>query len=839
MILGSALKMAVMSSIHPARVEPGRSAASRLGHWLGWTVLGLVGLVTACAVWLVWQFDAERVQALLTDWMRRTYQRELRLGQPLELAVFPRLQVRVRELRLSEHGQAQTDFVRVQDASFAVEVLPLLRQQLVVDRVQARGVVLKLTRDAQGRRNIDDLLDPPEADRPPQEHDASPPLRFEASGLDLQDLQVEVDDRPAALRGRLTLQHLKAGRLAAGHPAAVDLALEANLAEPKMHLSAQGGGRFAFDARDGWRAESLDLHVAGSLLQWPRLDLRLKLAEAQVAASLTQARLQRLQVELQGEQAAIPFRLVGNWDDLRGSRSASASAQPPARLSTQPRTATPLAASLAAWSIQATPTRIEYVWGDDDTARPGPTARGSLQAAALSGPLHDLHGPGLRIESTGRVGPQQFTSVLTGQARIRAGEAAFELTEMHWQASLSPASERRLDLDLVGRAAFQASGPVPQAKAALQGQLDGQKLTAEAQLRLPASGPDLTLQAHFDRLDLDRFLPAQAGPAAQPSGSAPATAPVAGNRLDFSALNTRARARIDLRAGHLNLRGLDLRDLRMQAGFTPGHMQVTQLQAQAFGGSLQASGAVTAAEPRLRLKASGQNLNVRALLQHFSGRDTLEGTGSVMLDLQSSGATPQALREHLSGEARLQLRDGAVRGFNLARALRQAQAALNLKSDSAQQAAHDEKTDFTALSASFVVRDGVARSDDLQASSPFLRASGAGELNLVRQSLDWRVQATLTGDATGQDGTDLAQLRGLTVPVHLSGPWAQPQWTLQWSAVARSAVAERARSRLEQQLKKKLGWAEAASTPASGAAQPAAPARAEEPLKKILRGLFK
>ena len=76
---------------------------------------------------------------------------------PIELSLFPRLAIEVSKVRLSEHGRAD-EFLAIDEAALAVAVLPLLRKQVVVDRISARGVRAVYTRDAKGVRNIDDLV---------------------------------------------------------------------------------------------------------------------------------------------------------------------------------------------------------------------------------------------------------------------------------------------------------------------------------------------------------------------------------------------------------------------------------------------------------------------------------------------------------------------------------------------------------------------------------------------------------------------------------------------------------------------------------------------------------
>ncbi len=220
------------------------------------------------------------------------------------------------------------------------------------------------------------------------------------------------------------------------------------------------------------------------------------------------------------------------------------------------------------------------------------------------------------------------------------------------------------------------------------------------------------------------------------------------------------------------------------------------------------------------------------MLKDVAAKDLLEGSGRVVADLNSSGANIGELRSQLAGSAPLQLRNGAIKGLNLARALRQAKAAVTLKQDSVSKASAAEKTDFSELSASARIAGGVAQSDDLDLKSPFLRIGGAGRFDIGRGLVDYTARATVIGSATGQDGAELAALRGVTVPVQLSGPFEAIDWKVQWSAVAAAAVENKIKDKLAEKLGVRLGGA----VPAGAASAPADP---KDKLREKLKGLFK
>ncbi len=77
------------------------------------------------------------------------------------------------------------------------------------------------------------------------------------------------------------------------------------------------------------------------------------------------------------------------------------------------------------------------------------------------------------------------------------------------------------------------------------------------------------------------------------------------------------------------------------------------------------------------------------------------------------------------------------------------------------------------MTATFAIREGIARNDDFAAKSPFLRIAGEGSIDIPASTLDYLVKATVVDTSGGQGGKDLDQLRGITVPVRLAGPFDQ------------------------------------------------------------------
>jgi AsmA protein len=149
--------------------------------------------------------------------------------------------------------------------------------------------------------------------------------------------------------------------------------------------------------------------------------------------------------------------------------------------------------------------------------------------------------------------------------------------------------------------------------------------------------------------------------------------------------------------------------------------------------------------------------------------DWLAGTGNFTLALTGSGRTEAAIVAALNGKFDVVMSDGALVGFNLGGALR----ALSRGEIPDFSSSPSDKTDFSALTASFNIENGIAQNNDLKLASPLMRATGSGTVNLPQRTLNYTVRPKLVGSLSGQGGrTDLS---GIEVPVNITGPWDNPE----------------------------------------------------------------
>jgi len=240
--------------------------------------------------------------------------------------------------------------------------------------------------------------------------------------------------------------------------------------------------------------------------------------------------------------------------------------------------------------------------------------------------------------------------------------------------------------------------------------------------------------------------------------------------IDFSPLRS-VNGKFSLSAEQLIYDQVKLSPVTVQATLNGGKLNATLSKFKLYGGAGDAGIAVDASgkTPAQRVKLSLVKFNAYPLLRDAVGFQNIEGQGTVSLDLNARGASQRAMVSTLNGSANLEFLNGAVRGVNVAKMMRN----LGTGIVEGWQGGAAEKTDFASLGASFKVAQGKAKTQDLHLVGPLVRMSGAGTVDIPAKRLSFRVEPQLVASLQGQGGEK--DLSGLGVPVMIEGPWSKPK----------------------------------------------------------------
>jgi len=448
----------------------------------------------------------------------------------------------------------------------------------------------------------------------------------------------------------------------------------------------------------------------------------------------------------------------------------------------------------------------------DATTEDGTTAR--LEAPALTIDGGSVQGKSLALQLQMQRDATKLEASLSTQVSAPAKQP-IALRDI--RANLS-ASGGQLSADGV-KASVGGNATIDLQRKTASLELQGRFADSPMQARFTApSLSPLALQfdVQADSLDVDRLRAATPPAAAKKgdgraragagaAGAAGASSPKAAARPG-TAIPVPPIAGIEttgsLRIGSLRAAGIDLRNLAMTLRSGDGRVDVTRLAAALYGGTL-AGNASLATSGRAALKMQLNDVDVGRALREFAQREILDGSGSVAIDVTGTGKTMPALERSLAGSARIALRDGAILGIDLDKVLQKVEstiAAVRGGPALESRAGGGERTAFSSLDASFAIREGVARSDDLDLRSPLLRAGGKGSIDLPEQTVDYLLRVSLVDTLAGQGGAARSALRGVTIPVRVSGPLASLSYRVEVENLAREALKQEAKKQIEERL---------------------------------------
>ena len=701
--------------------------------YLAFALGGLSAAVGTAALYLYVTFDGARLAAETSQFMKQRYQRSLRFDGPVELSMFPRLVLQLPRSTLSGH-KSEAEFLGVDGAEVSVRLLPLLSRKVVVDRLEFTGLRLTLQRSKDGALNTDDLMAAGEGDA------AADPLALDIARIGVNGGTVEWKDERSSQQFSLSQLMLETGHVGPRAEGAFTLQAKVSAASPRVNGQLRLESAYRMDTEGGQhQARKLRMSFSGDLAGLPGLGSETSVEEIQINPQGS-PRLSGVSMEARGklEEDALVLTASAPLLAFGASGPEAATVDLALKLDGRGRSGT-AKAHLAGLSGRATGAGLESVAMDVDLRAGDTRVAGKAKAAAT------WQTSGRLLEIAGLKGAFTVTP---------AGAAAAKL-------------------------ALEGSGRVDLARGSAAGRMDARLDDSRIQgaWSLPRLSPlAIGFDLDVDRLDVDRYLAARPAKGNKDAGK-PAPAPGA-DRFDLSFLRGYD---VDgaLRFGSLKADKLHLERVSLPLSLHGGRLVSRGHTASLYGGSAAGNFTLAAEGNRCFYTGLFSNVNLAPLLRDTTGKESLSGLATLNLDVATGGESISGLRKALGGNARLVFRNGAVQGIDMGAALREWRGAINGKQSVRRGYREGESTSLSDLSASFRIADGVMHNTDLQARSPMLRITGAGDVDLGQGSIDYLSRVTLVVIPIGPDSGLLASLRGITVPVRVKGVLGRPDWHLE------------------------------------------------------------
>jgi AsmA protein len=727
-----------------------------------------VGGVSALAVggvgYVAATFNPNDYKAQIIQAVKDNKQRTLKLDGDIKLTFFPSIGAHLGKVSLSEF-KSDKEFAAMDSAQVSLALMPLLSKQVVVNQVALSGVKAHLIKHADGSSNIDDLLGKNEAAK--QDKSASSPVKFDIAGIKIEHTELSYVDEKSGAQYAVKDLNLHTGRIANGVPVKLDLAATVQGNQPKIDLNTAIKTQLTFDLeKKSYQLQGLNFQLKGTALDISNLVLS---ASGDASANLATE-----------EFSAHQFSL--NATGIKGKDNFDAKLDAPTLNMSKDKFSGEKIALNA---------KLDGALGNIVASLSLPNLEGNAQAFKVSGLALDVD-----MKQPEQAFKVKLTSPLSGN--FAAKQFNFSDLTLALNATGDKLPNKAVSSTLKGSVQIDAD------KQNVQANLAGGLLQSQIKAKVGVNGFSngaIHFDVDVDQFDADLYLPKKTETAAKP-----ATAPE--QPLDLSALKT---LNLDgsLRVGSLKAAGIKLAQLRLDVKAHNGVLNLNPLAANLYQGNMNGSVLVNAAQatPSFAINENLTGVNVATLLKDVANFDTLEGRGSVGLNLTAQGNTVSAIKRALNGTMSLNLADGAVKGINIAKKLRDAKDMFGKGGANSQtQAANkDEKTDFSEMKASFKVNNGVAHNDDLSMKSPLLRLSGNGDINLGNDSINYLAKATVARTLEGQGGKDA--VGGLTVPVRLSGAFTDLKYNIDFGAMLSDNAKQKVEAKKEEvktQLKDQL-----------------------------------
>lgn len=316
--------------------------------------------------------------------------------------------------------------------------------------------------------------------------------------------------------------------------------------------------------------------------------------------------------------------------------------------------------------------------------------------------------------------------------------------------------------------------------------------------------PLYTFDLNIDKLDLNRYLPQKTTVAEKkPAEKAPASSEE--EPFDLSALKA-LNAQGNIRIGWLKYGNTEAKNLNIGLKAQDGLASLDPLNVDVYQGTVRGGVKVDArpASPTFAIQQTLQNIAVGPLLVDTINNDMLSGTGNLKLDVTAQGNKVTALKKSLGGSVDLRMADGAVKGIDIAGTIRDAKGKLNmLKGQATTEADESKKTDFSELTATFNIRNGIAHNEDLAMKAPVFRLTkgeSKGDIDIGKEQINYLAKPTLVNTLKGQGGKETDQLSGIGIPIKVTGTFAAPKFGIDMAALGQALAKSAALDALTDKL---------------------------------------
>ena len=315
----------------------------------------------------------------------------------------------------------------------------------------------------------------------------------------------------------------------------------------------------------------------------------------------------------------------------------------------------------------------------------------------------------------------------------------------------------------------------------------------------PAYRFDLVL----DGIDLDRYLPAPAAKtgAGNSTGNNTANNPSAepGNTVIPMSAIRKLNADGSFRIGKLKAIGIHSSDVFIKLAAKDGLVSLSPTQAKLYRGTYKGgvSYDARAANPLLTINEQLASVQLLPFLKDADLTDKFSGAATADIKVTAHGLDAEQIKRTLNGSGGFSVQDGIIKGVDFGKMVAQIKAAVAQRGNVVQALATvvpqaNDETQFSHLSGTAKVTNGIVANDDLNLQGPHIQITGKGTANLPQATVDYTANID-------------------SYPLLITGPFVQLKFRPDWNTILRGQVHKqidqeksKARDQIKQDLNKRL-----------------------------------
>lgn len=681
-------------------------------------VLFLIAGIISFAFYI---FDANYFKSQMVDYVKTHNQRDLTLDGDIKITFFPKLGLDAGKMSLSQRNSSK-NFASIDNAHFYIAWWPLVLKQLQIESVSLDGVHANIVRYKNGSSSLDDLLNP---------EGSMGDIKFEIDSIRLSNSSFNLQDEAAGIFMSLHDLSLETGKLSDSTPGTFTTAFRLESNKPRIDTKVKLNSHFLFELKtnhfefanfeavvEGEAAgiSSLNMNLQGSINSYPTLQ---KFTADKLLATV-KGKLENRRLDAKIDLPKLEY----SKNKLAGSTLGFSATllQEDENLNA--------AFEVPAFEMTDNKLKSENLSASYDLFKSGSTLQGKLSSPLV----------------------------------IDFGKSQMQLPAFNGSMNGShPTLAGKLNAAISGN--MLANFAEQNANLTLKTKIDDSSFTGSLALQNFAS-PAYTFDLGANTLDLDRYLATDWSKRLQDD-----TLP-----FDFSGLKN-LNVRGKFRSNELKFAKLKAGNLVAEVKVEPASLLIDLASARLYNGTASGSLHIAAGDmPKISLKQKLTGVQLNALLADIiSGDVKLSGKGNLAFELNAAGTNMGELRKTLNGNASLALGRGYLSGINLEDSL-VAGKDLPGKPDGERsyQAKFTENTSFNELKSTFEISEGKAHNSDFLMKSAQLTSKGEGEIDLVQGRFNYRIATTVAPNLKPGKNGELAELKGMTIPILVSGPYATP-----------------------------------------------------------------